>query len=50
MTDFKAGAELGKAVGVTSTQGTFGIDLKKKQPPKKKKKGFKAGAELAGNV
>ena len=51
MSDFKAGAELGKAVGVTSTRGTFGTDLKKeKTPPKKKKKGFKAGAELATNV
>ena len=49
MTDFKAGAELGKAVGVTSTKGTFGMDIKK-QPPKKKKKNFKAGAELATNV
>ena len=51
MTDFKAGHELGKAVGVTSTRGTFGMDLKKKKtPPKKKKSDFKSGAELAGNV
>jgi len=51
MSDFKAGAELGKAVGITSTRGTFGMNLEKeKTPPKKKKKDFKAGAELAGSM
>jgi len=49
MTDFKAGADLGSAVSITSTRGTFGVDIKK-QPPKKKKKDFKAGAELINTV
>ena len=52
MTDFKAGADLGSAVRITSTRGAFGTDLNKKEttPPKKKKKDFKAGAELINTV